>query len=134
MERIAKRDLELKLPRGLKPKLSKDGELLLRALLHRDATVRLGSDRDAAAVKEHNFFQMVDFDLLLARRVEPPFVPKNFVADLKPGEDVAWDDVKPDPARAAEGPPKLDIADRRFNEIFARFEFRHDADEAAATR
>ena len=72
----------MKLPRGLKPKLSKDGELCLRALLHRDATVRLG-DGDAQAVKDHPCFGMVDFQGLAMRHVDPPFLPTRFVADLR---------------------------------------------------
>ena len=125
LERVARRDLELKLPRGLKPKLSKDGELCLRALLHRDATVRLGSDGDAQAVKDHPCFGMVDFDGLAMRHVDPPFLPTRFVADLRSDEEVLWSDVKVDADRKLQ---RMDISDERFDEIFAKFEYRGERD------
>ena len=125
LERVARRDLELKLPRGLKPKLSKDGELCLRALLHRDATVRLGSDGDAQAVKDHPCFGMVDFDGLAMRHVDPPFLPTRFVADLRSDEEVLWSDVKVDADRKLQ---RMDISDERSDEIFAKFEYRGERD------
>ena len=113
----------LKMPKGLKPKLSKDGEALLRALLHKDNAVRLGTADGAKGLKEHKFFAMVDFDALLLKQIEPPFAPKTLVSktDVRPDENVDWDDIKPDPNVTCH---KMDIPDHRFNEIFAKFEYR----------
>ncbi|KAH8060531.1 serine/threonine kinase [Aureococcus anophagefferens] len=113
----------LKMPRGVKPRLSKDGEHLLRGLLHKDNAVRLGTDLGAAALKTHKFFAMVDFDALLAKQVEPPFSPRTLVSgdDVGPDEAVAWDDIQPEASATVH---KMDIPDHRFNEIFAKFEYR----------
>jgi serine/threonine protein kinase len=116
----------LKMPRGVKPRLSKDGEHLLRGLLHKDNAVRLGTDLGAAALKTHKFFAMVDFDALLAKQVEPPFSPRTLVSgdDVGPDEAVAWDDIQPEASATVH---KMDIPDHRFNEIFAKFEYRSKA-------
>jgi len=126
-DRIA--NAPLKVPRGLRPKLSKDGEALLRALLHKDNAVRLGTDGGATALKNHKFFAMVDFGDLLRRQIDPPFAPRAHVTGADPAAVVAWDDIVPDPDAQFH---KMDIADHRFNEIFAKFEFRHK-DTATST-
>lgn len=44
-------------------------------LLNRNPAHRLGSKRDAAELKEHPFFKMIDWDALAARQVTVPFKP-----------------------------------------------------------
>uniref|UniRef100_A0A668AY51 protein kinase C n=1 Tax=Myripristis murdjan TaxID=586833 RepID=A0A668AY51_9TELE len=45
-------------------------------LLQKNPEERLGAgEQDATEVKRHNFFQGVDWDALLAKRVKPPFLP-----------------------------------------------------------
>jgi hypothetical protein len=63
----------------------------------------------------------VDFGQLLARRVEPPFAPKTFVADVASSDAIEWSAVTPDPLNKTQ---RMDIAPRRFDEIFAKFEYR----------
>lgn len=44
-------------------------------LLNRNPKHRLGAQRDAAELKEHPFFKTIDWELLAARQVTPPFKP-----------------------------------------------------------
>lgn len=44
-------------------------------LLNRNPKHRLGSQRDAAELKEHPFFKMIDWDALARKQVTPPFKP-----------------------------------------------------------
>ncbi|GBG23950.1 Protein kinase, putative [Hondaea fermentalgiana] len=51
-------------------------QLILTDLLERDVTKRLGSSRDVDEVKEHPFFQFMDWDKLYRREIPSPFVPR----------------------------------------------------------
>ena len=53
--------------------ISKECKSLIRKLLERDPTKRLGHARGAAEIKEHAFFHSVDFPLIL--NVAPPVMP-----------------------------------------------------------
>lgn len=65
--------------------LSFESTVLIRRLLRKDPTKRLGSSsRDAEDVKKHSFFKPINFDDLYNKRIKPPFIP-NVVAD----EDVS---------------------------------------------
>jgi protein-serine/threonine kinase len=44
-------------------------------LLNRNPKHRLGAERDAAELKEHPFFKNIDWKLLAAKQVTPPFKP-----------------------------------------------------------
>lgn len=56
--------------------LSPEAQSLIHSLLCKDPAMRLGgSSRDAEEVKEHPFFQGLDWTLMLRRQVAPPFVP-----------------------------------------------------------
>jgi hypothetical protein len=48
---------------------------MLRQLLNRNPKHRLGAQRDAAELKEHPFFQTIDWDALARKEVTPPFKP-----------------------------------------------------------
>ncbi|KAL7060213.1 hypothetical protein AAHC03_09456 [Spirometra sp. Aus1] len=57
--------------------LSMEATLIMRRLLRRNPVQRLGaSAKDAAEVKMQMFFKSINFEKLLQRRLEPPFVPK----------------------------------------------------------
>ncbi|CDJ57685.1 AGC kinase, putative [Eimeria maxima] len=74
---------------------------LLKNLLHRDANERLGAGPlDAEEIKRHPFFESVDWDLLLAKKIEPPFKPH-----LRSHEDSKYfpADVKREPVLSDEG-------------------------------
>ncbi|KAI9540459.1 hypothetical protein NQZ68_040121 [Dissostichus eleginoides] len=49
---------------------------LLKGLLERDVSKRLGGISDFAELQEHPFFASIKWDNLLARKVRPPFIPK----------------------------------------------------------
>jgi len=48
---------------------------LLKKLLDRDASTRLGSKGGAEAIKQHEFFDKIDWRKLLDRKYEPTFKP-----------------------------------------------------------
>ena len=48
---------------------------MLRQLLNRNPKHRLGAQRDAAELKEHPFFNTIDWDALARKHVTPPFKP-----------------------------------------------------------
>uniref|UniRef100_A0A8C2W967 Serine/threonine-protein kinase N1 n=1 Tax=Chinchilla lanigera TaxID=34839 RepID=A0A8C2W967_CHILA len=57
--------------------LSAEAIGIMRRLLRRNPERRLGSsERDAEDVKKQPFFRTLGWDMLLARRLPPPFVPK----------------------------------------------------------
>lgn len=55
--------------------ISRDAQMLLKGLLCRNPAQRLGSNRDAIAIKEHTFFSGIDWDALERKEVTPPFKP-----------------------------------------------------------
>jgi len=57
--------------------LSKEARSIFLGLLERDPKRRLGSSqRDALEIQEHPFFTSIDFDKLVKKEIDPPFVPK----------------------------------------------------------
>ncbi|KAK7886776.1 hypothetical protein WMY93_026397 [Mugilogobius chulae] len=61
----------LKVPSGA----SKAARSLLKGLLDRDVTARVGGSSDMAELQEHPFFAAIDWDDLLAKKIKPPFIP-----------------------------------------------------------
>ncbi|XP_016374396.1 ribosomal protein S6 kinase beta-1-like [Sinocyclocheilus rhinocerous] len=69
-------DKILKCKLNLPPYLTQEARDLLKRLLKRNASSRLGAGPgDATEVQTHPFFRHVNWDDLLARKVEPPFKP-----------------------------------------------------------
>jgi len=65
------------------PSLSPKSKDVITQLLVRDPAQRLGSgDDDFKEIREHPFFQGLDFDKLLKKEIEPPYSP-----NIKGGED-----------------------------------------------
>ncbi|XP_007556250.1 serine/threonine-protein kinase Sgk2b isoform X4 [Poecilia formosa] len=62
----------LQLPSGL----SESAHSLLKGLLERNVSKRLGQRLDIEELKEHQFFASINWDDLIARKVRPPFIPK----------------------------------------------------------
>eukprot|EP00479_Gromia_sphaerica_P003452 TRINITY_DN14029_c0_g1_i2.p1 TRINITY_DN14029_c0_g1~~TRINITY_DN14029_c0_g1_i2.p1 ORF type:complete len:117 (+),score=13.72 TRINITY_DN14029_c0_g1_i2:748-1098(+) len=54
---------------------SSEVKSLLRGLMNRNAQKRLGSKADAIEIKSHPFFNGVDWDALLNKKLRPHFVP-----------------------------------------------------------
>uniref|UniRef100_A0A668VVK1 Ribosomal protein S6 kinase n=1 Tax=Oreochromis aureus TaxID=47969 RepID=A0A668VVK1_OREAU len=83
-------DKILKCKLSLPPYLTQEARDLLKKLLKRNASLRLGAGAgDAAEVQSHNFFRHINWDDLLARKVEPPFKPF-----LQSADDVSQFDSK----------------------------------------
>lgn len=58
------------------PYIRPEAKSLLQGLLCRDPEVRLGGGpEDGAAIRGHAFFEEINFDDVVNRRLEPPFVP-----------------------------------------------------------
>lgn len=70
--------------------LAPDSRDLIRRLMKRQVSIRLGSGpTDGQAVRAHPFFKSVNWDDVLARRLEPPIKPK-----LDSEDDVSQFDTK----------------------------------------
>lgn len=82
--------------------MSEDGKQFVKALLNRNPKHRLGSQRGAEELKEHPFFTSIDWELLAARQIPPPFKPfvdsDESVANFDPEftEANIWDEVPED--------------------------------------
>ncbi|XP_048872517.1 ribosomal protein S6 kinase beta-1 isoform X1 [Brienomyrus brachyistius] len=69
-------DKILKCKLNLPPYLTQEARDLLKKLLKRNASSRLGAGPgDATEVQAHPFFRHINWEELLARKVEPPFKP-----------------------------------------------------------
>ncbi|KAK1331270.1 hypothetical protein QTO34_009221 [Cnephaeus nilssonii] len=83
-------DKILKCKLNLPPYLTQEARDLLKKLLKRNAASRLGAGPgDAGEVQAHPFFRHINWEELLARKVEPPFKPL-----LQSEEDVSQFDSK----------------------------------------
>eukprot|EP00039_Didymoeca_costata_P019105 m.336255 g.336255 ORF g.336255 m.336255 type:complete len:440 (-) comp17797_c0_seq1:256-1575(-) len=54
---------------------------LLRKVLHRDSSKRLGSKNGSEDIKRHAWFRKVDWDMVEERAYPPPFLPEMSAAD-----------------------------------------------------
>lgn len=64
---------EVKFPKSF----DRDARSLVKHLLQQDLSKRYGNlKRGALDVKEHRFFVKINWDLLLAKRIEPPYKPE----------------------------------------------------------
>jgi serine/threonine protein kinase len=63
---------KIRFPKGV---IGEEGKLFVKGLLNRNPKNRLGANRDAAELKEHIFFQNIDWDALARKQVTPPFKP-----------------------------------------------------------
>ncbi|OAA73304.1 serine/threonine-protein kinase sck1 [Cordyceps fumosorosea ARSEF 2679] len=67
--------------------LSQEGRNFVKGLLNRNPKHRLGATDDAEELKQHPFFNDIDWTLLTQKRIAPPFKPK-----LKSETDVSYFD------------------------------------------
>lgn len=123
-------------PLEFPPYVSSCARDILSGLLTRDPTTRLGAQGDAKEIMQHPFFAEVDWPLLRARRVQPPFVPR-----LKAGDtdtryfDKEFTALRPD----LDMSDKDNVADKRpidertssFTAMFSGFTFDSSTDAAA---
>jgi len=56
--------------------VSGDAKKFILALLNRNVASRLGSAGGITEIRKHPFFSTVNWDLLYAKKIKPPFIPK----------------------------------------------------------
>ncbi|UYV68470.1 RPS6KB2 [Cordylochernes scorpioides] len=105
---------KLLLPHYLGP----DAKDLLRKLLKRQVTQRLGSGpEDGEAIRRHRFFTSVNWDDMLARRKEPPIRPQ-----LMGEDDVSQFDVRFTQQVAVDSPDDSMLSES-VNNVFKGFTY-----------
>lgn len=107
---------DVRYPRFLSP----DSVSLIQKLLQKNPENRLGAgEEDAAEIKRHKFFQGVDWDALLAKKVKPPFEPS-----IKGRQDVSNFDQEFTALKPVLTLPRTPcILSAEQQDIFADFDF-----------
>jgi serum/glucocorticoid-regulated kinase 2 len=71
-------DLILKAPLEFPSEIPSDAKSLVKGLLERNISKRLGCSKDDfEEIKAHPFFESIDWEKLYAKKITPPFIPKN---------------------------------------------------------
>uniref|UniRef100_A0A8B9HIC6 Ribosomal protein S6 kinase n=1 Tax=Astyanax mexicanus TaxID=7994 RepID=A0A8B9HIC6_ASTMX len=111
-------DKILKCKLNLPPYLTQEARDLLKRLLKRSASSRLGAGPgDATEVQTHPFFRHINWDDLLARKVEPPFKPF-----LQSAEDVSQFDSKFTSQTPVDSPDDSTLSESA-NQVFLGFTY-----------
>ncbi|KAK9975023.1 hypothetical protein ABG768_023087 [Culter alburnus] len=107
---------EVRYPRFLSP----ESVSVVQKLLQKNPEKRLGAgDQDANEVKKHRFFQGMDWEALLAKRVKPPFLPS-----IKAPADVSNFDEEFTRLKPVLTPPQTPFfLTAEQQEFFADFDF-----------
>jgi len=63
-------------PLSISSMASSHSKDILKKLLHKDRHQRLGAKRDFDEIKEHPFFESINWEKLVKREVKPSFIPK----------------------------------------------------------
>ncbi|KAK9897871.1 kinase-like protein [Cystobasidium minutum MCA 4210] len=143
---------KIKFPRGV---IGDDGKQFVKGLLNRNPAHRLGAKRDAAELKEHPFFKVIDWEALAARQVTVPFKPyvdsdecvRNFDAEFTDADILreapvdtgayfdddaasAWIDEPVDPRKQGPVPihPSKNRLDEEAQDAFRGFSYSGDAE------
>lgn len=107
---------DVRYPRFLSP----DSVSLIQKLLQKNPEMRLGAGQeDAAEIKRHKFFQGVDWDVLLAKTMKPPFVPVIKAAKDVSNFDQEFTSLKP----VLTLPRTPCVLSAEQQDIFADFDF-----------
>uniref|UniRef100_A0A1A7YG58 non-specific serine/threonine protein kinase n=1 Tax=Iconisemion striatum TaxID=60296 RepID=A0A1A7YG58_9TELE len=111
-------DKILKCKLSLPPYLTQEARDLLKRLLKRNASSRLGAGPgDAAEVQAHPFFRFINWEDLLARKVEPPFRPI-----LQSADDVSQFDSKFTSQTPVDSPDDSTLSESA-NQVFLGFTY-----------
>ncbi|KAM7374796.1 hypothetical protein PAMP_007433 [Pampus punctatissimus] len=111
-------DKILKCKLSLPPYLTQEARDLLKKLLKRNASSRLGAGQgDAAEVQAHPFFRHINWEDLLARKVEPPFKPF-----LQSADDVSQFDSKFTSQTPVDSPDDSTLSESA-NQVFLGFTY-----------
>ncbi|XP_076867862.1 serine/threonine-protein kinase N2 isoform X2 [Brachyhypopomus gauderio] len=107
---------EVRYPRFLSP----ESVSIIQKLLQKSPEKRLGAgEQDACEVKTHRFFQGLDWEALLAKRIKPPFLPT-----IKAPQDVSNFDEEFTSLKPVLTPPQTPFfLSAEQQEIFADFDF-----------
>ncbi|KAK7164613.1 hypothetical protein R3I94_003103 [Phoxinus phoxinus] len=107
---------EVRYPRFLSP----ESVSVVQKLLQKNPEKRLGAgDQDANEVKKHRFFQGMDWEVLLAKRAKPPFLPS-----IKAPADVSNFDEEFTRLKPVLTPPQTPFfLTAEQQEFFADFDF-----------
>jgi len=95
------------------PSMSETARSLLEGLLQREITERL---RDPEIIKQHSFFAPINWDLLYAKKLDPPFIP-----NVKDDKDISQIDpvfTKEAPTISPSDDSSIDRADQENFENF----------------
>uniref|UniRef100_A0A8C6TQX0 Ribosomal protein S6 kinase n=1 Tax=Neogobius melanostomus TaxID=47308 RepID=A0A8C6TQX0_9GOBI len=109
-------DKILKCKLSLPPYLTQEARDLLKKLLKRNASLRLGGGPGDAA-EAHSFFRHINWDDLLARKVEPPFKPF-----LQSADDVSQFDSKFTSQTPVDSPDDSTLSESA-NQVFLGFTY-----------
>ncbi|XP_011506562.1 PREDICTED: ribosomal protein S6 kinase beta-1-like [Ceratosolen solmsi marchali] len=105
---------KLNLPQYLTP----DARDLIRKLLKRQVSQRLGStSTDAEQIKGHQFFELIDWNDVISRKLEPPFKPK-----LASEDDVSQFDKLFTTSSPIDSPPECTLSESA-NKVFQGFTY-----------
>lgn len=111
-------DKILKCKLNLPPYLTQEARDLLKKLLKRNASLRLGAGwGDALEVQVHSFFRHINWDDLLACKVEPPFKPF-----LRSADDVSQFDSKFTSQTPVDSPDDSTLSESA-NQVFLGFTY-----------
>uniref|UniRef100_A0A673ZBP0 Ribosomal protein S6 kinase n=1 Tax=Salmo trutta TaxID=8032 RepID=A0A673ZBP0_SALTR len=111
-------DKILKCKLNLPPYLTQEARDLLKKLLKRNASLRLGAGPgDASEIQSHQFFRHIKWDELLARKVEPPFKPV-----LQSADDVSQFDSKFTSQTPVDSPDDSTLSESA-NQVFLGFTY-----------
>uniref|UniRef100_A0A8C2BNV4 Ribosomal protein S6 kinase n=1 Tax=Cyprinus carpio TaxID=7962 RepID=A0A8C2BNV4_CYPCA len=111
-------DKILKCKLNLPPYLTQEARDLLKKLLRRNASTRMGAGpRDALDVQAHSFFRHMNWDDLLAFKVEPPFKPF-----LQSADDVSQFDSKFTSQTPVDSPDDSTLSESA-NQVFLGFTY-----------
>ncbi|XP_037340738.2 serine/threonine-protein kinase N2 [Pungitius pungitius] len=107
---------EVRYPRFLSP----EALSLIQKLLKKNPEMRLGGgEEDASEIKRHKFFQEMDWDALLAKKLKPPFLPV-----IRAQKDVSNFDEEFTRLKPVLTPPRTPcILTAEQQDIFADFDF-----------
>ncbi|KAK9889759.1 hypothetical protein WA026_007139 [Henosepilachna vigintioctopunctata] len=102
----------------LPPYLTADARDLIRKLLKRQVSARLGSGiEDGKSIRQHPFFRTVNWDDVLNRKLRPPYIPT-----LRSLEDVSQFDPKFTKQTPVDSPVEQHLSDS-VNAIFEGFSY-----------
>ncbi|XP_059400549.1 ribosomal protein S6 kinase beta-1-like [Carassius carassius] len=111
-------DKILKCKLSLPPYLTQEARDLLKKLLRRNASTRMGAGpRDVLDVQAHSFFRHMNWDDLLAFKVEPPFKPF-----LQSADDVSQFDSKFTSQTPVDSPDDSTLSESA-NQVFLGFTY-----------